>query len=60
MPIITVEMFEGRTRKQRADFAKEVTKAAVKILKAPLDHTWVVFKEHPKSYWAMGGKLCDE
>ena len=60
MPVITVEMFEGRTRQQRADFAREVTKLAVEVLKAPLDHTWIVFKEHPKSYWAMGGKLCDE
>lgn len=59
MPIITVEMFEGRTREQRAAFAKEATRAAVEILKAPSEHTWIVFKEHPKSYWAMGGELCD-
>ena len=59
MPIITVEMFEGRTREQREAFAKAVTDSAVQILKSPLDHTWVVFREHPKSYWAMGGKLCD-
>lgn len=60
MPVITVEMFEGRTRQQRADFSKEVTKLAVEVLKAPLEHTWVVFKEQPKSFWAMGGKMCDE
>jgi len=59
MPIITVEMFEGRSRQQREDFAKQVTQAAVEILKAPADHTWVIFKEHPKSYWALAGKLCD-
>ncbi len=60
MPVITVEMFEGRTKQQREAFAKAVTQAAVDTLKAPLDHTWVVFREYPKSYWAMGGKLCDE
>lgn len=60
MPIITVEMFEGRTREQREQFAKAVTEATVQILKAPLEHTWVIFKEHPKSYWAIGGKLCGE
>lgn len=59
MPLIKVEMFEGRTRKQRETFAKAVTQAAVEILKAPRDHTWVVFQEYPKSYWAMGGELCD-
>lgn len=59
MPIITVEMFEGRTREQREAFSKAVTEATTRILKAPVDHTWVIFKEHPKSHWAMAGKLCD-
>lgn len=59
MPIVTVDLFEGRTRQQREDFAKAVTHAAAEILKAPVEQTWVVFREHVKSYWAMGGKLCD-
>ncbi len=60
MPLITVDMFEGRTREQREQFAKAVTEAAVQHLKAPMDHTWVVFNDHEKSHWAMGGKLCDK
>ena len=59
MPIITVDLFEGRTREQRAAFVEAITDAAVQILKAPKDHTWIVFRDHPKSHWAMGGKLCD-
>lgn len=59
MPIITVDLFEGRSREQREAFSKEVTDAAVRILKAPPDHTWVVFRDYEKSHWAMGGKLCD-
>lgn len=59
MPMITVDLFEGRTRQQREAFAKEVTEAAVRVLKAPADHTWVIFRNHPKSHWAMGGSLCD-
>ena len=60
MPIITVDLFEGRSREQKEAFAKKVTDAAVEILKAPADHTWVVYNDHAKSDWAMGGKLCDE
>lgn len=60
MPIITVDLFEGRSREQREQFAQAVTNAAVEILKAPADHTWVVFQDHPKTHWAMGGKLCDK
>ena len=59
MPIITVDLFEGRTRDQREQFAKVVTEAAVRLLKAPLGHTWVVFQDHPKDSWAIGGSLCD-
>ena len=60
MPIITVDLFEGRTREQKDQFAKAVTEAAVQALKAPVEHTWVVFRDHAKSDWAMGGKLCDQ
>lgn len=60
MPIVTVDLFKGRTREQRKQFAKAVTEAAVRILKAPPDHTWVIFRDHEKSDWAMGGKLCDQ
>ncbi len=59
MPIITVDLFEGRSREQREAFSQAVTEAATQILKAPLEHTWVIFREHQKSNWAMGGKLCD-
>jgi 4-oxalocrotonate tautomerase len=59
MPMIMVDLFEGRSREQREAFAQAVTRAAVELLKAPLDHTWVVFRDHEKSHWAIGGKLCD-
>ncbi len=59
MPIITVDLFEGRSREQREAFTQAVTDAAAQILKAPLDHTWVIFRDHKKENWAMGGKLCD-
>ncbi len=60
MPVITVDLFEGRSREQREAFAKAVTESAGQILKAPMDHPWVVFRDHKKGDWAMGGKLCDE
>ena len=60
MPIITVDLFEGRSREQRERFAREVTEAAERVLKAPLDHIWVIFRDHKKENWAIGGKLCDK
>ncbi|MBI3333216.1 MAG: 4-oxalocrotonate tautomerase family protein [Candidatus Omnitrophica bacterium] len=60
MPMITVDLFEGRTREQREAFAKGVTELAVRILKTTEGHTWILFRDHGKSHWAMGGKLCDQ
>ena len=60
MPIITVDLFEGRSREQREAFAKSVTEAAVEILKAPVEHTWVIFRDHKKSNWAIGGKFSNQ
>ncbi|MBI3323613.1 MAG: 4-oxalocrotonate tautomerase family protein [Candidatus Omnitrophica bacterium] len=59
MPVITVDLFEGRTREQKEIFSKAVTDLAAKVLKAPVEDTWIVFRDHAKSDWAMGGKLCD-
>ena len=60
MPIITVDLFEGRSREQKAAFSKAVTEAAAQILKAPVGHTWVIFRDNKKSDWAIGGELCDQ
>ena len=55
MPLITVSMYLGRTKKQKEDFAKAITKSAVKILKTKENHVIVVFEENPKENWYMAG-----
>lgn len=56
MPLITVSLYPGRTQKQKDDFAKAITKSAVKILKTKENHVIVVFDEKPKENWFMTGK----
>lgn len=58
MPVITVELFEGRTQAQKARYAKELTDLTVRVLGAPREHVWVIFRDTKKSDWAMGGPLC--
>jgi 4-oxalocrotonate tautomerase len=60
MPVITVEMWEGRTREQKAQLAKAFTDAFVEIAKATPEHVHVVFHDVAKSDWAIAGKLSDE
>lgn len=60
MPIIRVEMWEGRTKKQKAELAKAITEAMVKIAKTTPEHTTVVFEDVPKENWAIGGVLASD
>lgn len=60
MPIIHVELFEGRTLDQKRKFAQAVTQAVVEILGSSADHTDIIFKDTKKSDWATGGKLASD
>ncbi|OLD21412.1 MAG: 4-oxalocrotonate tautomerase family protein [Thaumarchaeota archaeon] len=55
MPLIIVSMYPGRTKEQKEEFAKAVTKSAVEILKTKENHVIVVFDENPKENWYMAG-----
>jgi 4-oxalocrotonate tautomerase len=48
-------MYPGRTEKQKKEYAKAITKAAVEILKTKENHVIVVFEENPKENWYMAG-----
>ncbi len=57
MPVIHVEMWAGRTQKQKQDLAKAITEAVVKITDTSPDATIVIFDDVPKENWAQGGTL---
>lgn len=56
MPLVKVSMFPGRSAEQKAEFAREVTRAANQILKAKDRHVIVVFEENPPENWFQAGK----
>lgn len=56
MPLITVSMYPGRTRQQKDDYARAVTRSAVEILKTREEHVVVVFDENPRENWFLAGK----
>ncbi len=60
MPIVRVEMWTGRTHEQKAELAKEITDAVVRIAKTSADHTIVIFDDIDKSNWAEGGLLASD
>ena len=60
MPVIHVAMLKGRSRDQKARLAKSITQAFVDIAKTTPEAVTVVFSDHAKDNWAIGGKLLSE
>ena len=57
MPIVRIEMFEGRTHAQKQELARAITEAVVNIAQTTPEATIVVFEDVSRDNWATGGKL---
>ncbi|SFV26965.1 tautomerase family protein [Hyphomicrobium facile] len=60
MPIITVEIFPGRTNDQKRRIAKRLTDSMVEICGAKPQAVHVLFTEVDPTDWAVAGELCSD
>lgn len=60
MPLITVQMYEGRTVEQKRELAAAITEAVVRIAKTTAEATQVIITDVPKHNWATAGKLASD
>ncbi|NBZ86301.1 4-oxalocrotonate tautomerase [Stagnihabitans tardus] len=60
MPVIRIEMFEGRTTDQKRACAEAVTKAWVETCGGTPQSVTVIFTDVAKSDWATGGRLASD
>ena len=60
MPTIRIELFEGRTPQQKADLAREITEACVRVLGGKPDSVDVLFFDIARHDWASGGTLWSD
>ncbi len=59
MPVVTVDMWEGRTIEQKKQLAADITASFEKI-GVPKEALQIIIKDIPKHNWAIGGKLASE
>jgi len=59
MPVVTVEMWEGRTVDQKKQLVEGITSTFAKI-GTPPEKVHIILKDNPKHNWASGGKLASE
>ena len=59
MPVVIIEMWQGRTIEQKSQLAQGITEEFAKI-GVPRDQVHIIFKDNPKHNWATGGKLTSQ
>lgn len=57
MPMIRVELFEGRTKEQKARFAEAVTTSFVECCGGTRQSVQIVFTDVAREEWATAGQL---
>ncbi len=57
MPLVTVELYPGRTPEQKTACARDIVEAVQRHLNAPPEATQVIFRDVAQQDWLQGGKL---
>jgi len=60
MPLIRVDMLEGRTPEQKRELIRELTETTSRVLDVPRERIRVVLYEVPKTHWGIGGTPVSE
>ncbi len=55
MPIVQVNMMEGRSDEQKEAVIREITEALVRAVDAPRESVRVLINEMPKQHFGIGG-----
>lgn len=60
MPIVQIELLEGRTIEQKRSLVEKVTQAIIESTGAPAEKISIIIRDMPKENYANAGKLaCD-
>ena len=60
MPIVFVEMWEGRSMEDKKNLIQGITEAVIDKLGVAPDHVQVILRDNPKHNWSKAGKLASE
>lgn len=60
MPLIQVDMFEGRTAEIKREFVETITRETCRVLKCEPGAVQIILRDVKKSDWASAGVLWSE
>ncbi|WP_134704214.1 4-oxalocrotonate tautomerase [Ammoniphilus sp. YIM 78166] len=60
MPIINIQIAQGRTEEQIKELIQNLTNTASETLGAPKQNVRVIVTEVPKTHWGIGGTAMSD
>jgi 4-oxalocrotonate tautomerase len=57
MPLVTIDMLEGRTVEQKRQLVESLTALVAEKINTSPDHVTIIIRDVPRHNWAGGGKL---
>jgi len=60
MPVVTIELFEGRTKEKKRVLIKAVSKAVSEALDIPEERIQIILHESSKDNWGLKGEQASE
>ena len=60
MPIVHVEMFEGRTIEQKRELTQGITEVVKNVTGNSAEHIHVIIVEHSKENWCRNNQLASD
>ena len=60
MPVISVQMWAGRTADQKKELVEVLSKETARITGCDVASVYVIIEEVKKENWGAGGRLCSE
>jgi len=58
MPVVTIELIEGRTIDQKREMAKKITDVIKEVAKVKEDAVEIIFHDMKKENYSKAGKLA--
>lgn len=60
MPLVHIDLIEGRSDEQLRGLVKDVTEAIAKNANVPAERIHIVLNEMKKDRYSVGGQMADE
>ena len=57
MPVVRIEMYEGRSMDQKRELVRGVTDVVARVTGNPADAVHVIIEEVKRENWSIGGML---